>query len=70
MALVPNPHEQGLLGGYSEASVERRRAACGDRTGRDRAAGPRVQAGQRVEGGMTRVVGERAGQLLDLKQRR
>lgn len=69
LALVPHPHEQGLLGGYSEASVERRRPACRDRTSWDWAARPGVQAGQRVEGGMTRAEGESAGQLLNLNQR-
>lgn len=69
LALVPDPHEQGLLRRYSEASVERRCPACRDWTSWDRAARPGVQAGQRVEGGMTGAEGECAGQLLNLKQR-
>lgn len=69
LALVPDPHEQGLLGGYSEASVEGRCPACRDWTSWDGATGPGVQAGQRVKRGMTRAEGESAGQLLNLRWR-
>ena len=67
LALVPDPHEQGLLGRNAEASVKRGCPTCRNGTSWDRAAGPGVQTGQRVEGGMTRAERECTGQLLNLK---
>lgn len=69
VALLPDPEQQGLLGGDPEAVVQRRtsgrnRAAAG----RAARSGARVQTEQGLHGGLTGAERQTAGQLLDLQK--